>query len=482
MSKTSMSTASLNGHKPTGHEQNGHKPIDPLDGDRNRASVATATQADVQTQSPEVQTQPVADGVAIPERPVAEPARKKKPIKLILAGVGGVGAIAAGVFGYNWWQYASVHQSTDNATVTGNIHQIGSRISGTVDQVLVNDNQEVQAGQLLVKLDPRDLQVKLQQAQADLNAAESKANTAQVNIALASKNAQAASTEAQGGIGTAQAAIAQAQAQVSEAQAGVPRAQAELAQANANLNKARTDYDRFQSLYSSGAVARRELDTARQAYEVAQAQRDAATEGIRQAQAKVAQAQQGVETARSGLDSSQGQLQQAQAKGVQTNVSRSDFQTAQTAINQAQVALKNAQLQLSYVNITAPVSGRIGRKTVEVGQQIQAGTPLMAIVDNQYWVTANFKETQLEKMRPGQAAEIKLDSFPSRKFTGHVQSLSPASGAQFALLPPDNATGNFTKVVQRIPVKVVFDNDSIRGYESFITPGMSAEVDVEVGK
>ncbi|MBW4539058.1 MAG: HlyD family secretion protein [Myxacorys chilensis ATA2-1-KO14] len=429
------------------------------------------------TKPPEPKTEPTADSL-----PKERLTTRKKPIKKILAGAGIGGAIVAGAFGYNWWQYASVHQSTDNATVTGNIHQIGSRIAGTVDQVLVSDNQEVQAGQPLIKLDSRDLQVKLAQAQAELTAAQSKANTAQVNIDLAAKNAQAANTQAQGGIGTAQAAIAQAQAQVSEAQAGVPRAQAELAQAEANLRKAQTDYTRFQSLFGSGAVARRELDAARQAYDVARAQRDAASEGIRQAQAKVAQAQQGVATAQAGLESSQGEVQQAQAKGVQTDASRSEFQTSQAAIKQAQVALKNAKLQLSYVNITAPVSGRIGRKTVEVGQQVQPGTPLMAIVDNQYWVTANFKETQLEKMHPGQAVEIKLDSFPSHEFTGHIDSLSPASGAQFALLPPDNATGNFTKVVQRIPVKVVFDSNSIHGYEQAITPGMSAEVTVETGK
>ncbi|MCY6491380.1 HlyD family secretion protein [Leptolyngbya sp. GGD] len=415
--------------------------------------------------------------VAPPEQPVAS--RRKKPMKLILAGLG-VGAIAASGFGYNWWQYASAHQSTNNATVTGNIHSIGSRVSGTVDQVLVDDNQDVKAGQPLIRLDDRDFQIKLQQAQADLAAAQQKANTAQVNVALSGQNATASNTKAQGGIGTAQAAIAQAQAQVAEAQAGVPRAQADLAQTNANLAKAQADYNRFNQLFSSGAVSRRELDTARQAYEVARAQRDSASEGVRQAQAKVAQAEQGVATAQAGLESSQGELQQAQAQNVQTQVSQSDYQTAQAAINQSQVALKNAKQQLEYVTITAPVSGRVGRKNVQTGQQVQAGTPLLAIVDDQYWVTANFKETQLEKMHPGQKVEIKLDSFPHHEFTGRIESVSPASGAQFALLPPDNATGNFTKVVQRIPVKVVFDRESIRGFESAVTPGMSAEVTVDL--
>jgi membrane fusion protein, multidrug efflux system len=463
---TGIQTASSNGHK----------------------AVHTKSELDLQTivldkapapEAPIFVEAPVAD---VPTENVSARAARKRPVKLILAGVGAVGAIAAGTLGYNYWQFSSTHQSTDNATVAGNLHQISARVSGTVEKVLVDDNQSVNAGQLLVQLDPRDYQVKLQQAQADLESARRKATTAQVNIDLAAKNAQAANSQAQGGVGSAVAAIASAQAQVAEAQSGVPQAQAQIAQADANLSKAQADYTRFQKLFDSGAVARRDLDTARQAYEVASAQRASAEQGLQQARAKVAQAQQGVATAQAGLSSSQGGVEQAAAKSVQTEVSRSDYLTAQAAIDQAQVALQNAQLQLSYTNLTAPVSGRVGRKTVQVGQQVQPSNPLMAIVGNEYWVTANFKETQLERMHPGQQAEIKLDSFPSKHFTGRVESLAPASGAQFALLPPDNATGNFTKVVQRIPVKVVFDASSIRGYESFITPGLSADVTIETGK
>jgi membrane fusion protein (multidrug efflux system) len=233
-------------------------------------------------------------------------------------------------------------------------------------------------------------------------------------------------------------------------------------------------------LYSAGAISQRDLDTARQAYQVAQAQENADKEAVRQAQAKLAQTQQNVATAQAGLTASLGGIQQAEAKGIQTQVSQSDYGTAKTAIAQAQVALRNAQLQLSYTNIAAPADGKIGRKTVEVGQQVQPGTPLMALVSNEYWLTANFKETQLEHMRPGQKVEIRLDSFPHKKFEGRVDSISPASGAQFALLPPDNATGNFTKVVQRVPVKIVFNSDSIKGYEALITPGMSATVTVDL--
>lgn len=431
----------------------------------------------------------------------------KKPLGLILAGLG-VGAVVAGGLGYRYWQFASTHEETDNATVAGHIHQVSSKIPGTVSQVLVDDNQLVREGQLLVKLDPRDYQNKVQQADAALLAAQRQAQAAQANIALASQTTTAKTAQAQGDVSGALAAISTAQAQVEEAKAGIPAAQADVAQAsagipaaqaqvaqaNANLQKAQADFNRYNALFQQGAIPRQQLDTAKAAYDVAVAQKSAAEQGVQQAQAKLAsakvgvaaaqsrlaQAQEGVTQAQAKLAASKGGLQQATAGGQQTNVNQGQYQAARAAINQAQASLKDAQLQLSYTNITAPAAGRIGRKNVEVGNRVQAGTPLMAVVNNEYWVTANFKETQLEDMKPGQPVEIKLDSFPHHTFKGKVDSISPASGAQFALLPPDNATGNFTKIVQRIPVKIVFDPASIKGYDSRITPGMSAEVSVEV--
>lgn len=426
---------------------------------------------DIETEKPKSLT---------PESEQKDSKRKgKRPTKLILAALG-VGAIAASGFGYHWWQYASAHQETDDATVAGNVHPVSSRINGTVSDVLVNDNQVVQKGQVLVKLDPRDYQVQLQQAQASLSAAQRQANAARSTINLASGNAQANVAQAQGNVSSASAAILTAQAAVKEAQAGIPAAQAAVAEADANLQRAQADYNRYQSLYQSGAVARQQLDTARAAYQVALAQKNSGVQGVAQAQAKLAQAQEDVTRAQANLAASKGGLLQAKASGVQTEVNRSQYEAAQAAIAQAQAKLKDAQLQLSYTNIIAPTQGRVGRKTVQVGQRVQPGTPLMSIVDNEKWVVANFKETQLEKMQPGQAAEIKVDAFPHHPFIGHIDSFAPGSGATFALLPPDNATGNFTKIVQRIPVKVVFDPQSIRGYESRITAGMSTVVSVEV--
>ncbi|WP_445248082.1 HlyD family secretion protein [Microcoleus sp. OTE_8_concoct_300] len=493
----------------------------------------------------------------------AETPKKKAPKALILAALG-LGAIAAGSFGYRYWQYASIHQETENATVAGHIHQISSRVNGTVAEVLVQDNQQVKPGQLLIKLDPRDYQVKVQQAQAALENARRQAEAAEANISLASQTSQGKTAQAQGDIGSANAAIStaqaaireaeqgvpaavaavaeaeagvpaaqakvaqaeagipQAEAKVREAEAGIAAAQAQLAQAQANLVKTQADYRRYESLQEEGAIARQQLDSAKAAYEVAAGQSSAAQQGIAQArarlaqakegvtaaqaavaqaqegvkqaeaqvaraqvgvasaQAKVALAQEGISAAVAKLAASKGGLQQAQATGEQTKVSRSQYDAAKAAIGQSEASVKDAQLQLSYTNITAPAAGQIGRKSVEVGQRVQPGTPLMAIVSNDLWVIANFKETQLANMKPGQKVEIKLDAFGGRKFEGRLDSFSPASGAQFSLLPPDNATGNFTKVVQRIPVKVVFDAESIKGYESRIAPGMSATVNVEL--
>ncbi|MEH1841786.1 MAG: HlyD family secretion protein [Nostoc sp.] len=455
----------------------------------------TSTTAEAPVVTPEIEKEKVV------------PPKRKRPNGLILAALG-VGAIAASGFGYHYWQYASTHQETDNATVVGNIHQVSSRIAGTVSEVLVNDNQLVQPGQLLAKLDPRDYQSQVQQAQAALENARGQAQAAQANIALSSQTTTGKTTQAQGdvssavaAISTAQAAVQEAQAgipaslaAVQEAQAGIPAAQAQVAQTNANLEKAQADYNRYNELYKTGAIPRQQLDTAKAAYDVATAQKNAAIQGVQQAQAKLAsakvgvaqaqsqlaQAQENVTNAQAKLAASKGGLQQATAGGQDTTVKRSQYEAAKAAIAQSEASLKNAQLQLSYVNITAPSAGRVGRKSAEVGNRVQAGTPLMAIVDNNYWVVANFKETQLEKMHPGEPVEIKLDTFPHHTFIGRVDSISPASGAQFALLPPDNATGNFTKIVQRIPVKIVFDQKSIQGYELRITPGMSAEVAVEV--
>lgn len=409
--------------------------------------------------------------------PKAKGSFNRKPF--LFAGLA-VGAMVAAVVGYNWWQYSTAHEDTDNATLIGHILPVSARINGTVQSVLVRDNQVVKAGELLVKLDDQDYQIKLQSAQSALQLAQRQANTALSNIALAKGRAGAQTIQAKGGVAGATASISSAQGAVTEARTGIPVAKAQLAQAQANFRKAELDYNRYQALETDGAIARQQLDSAKAAYDVARFSRDAAQSGVRQAEARLTQAQDKVATAQAQLDQSQGTLQDAGATALQTNVRQNEYAAARAAIEQAKVALKDAQLQLSYTNLKAPSNGRIGRKSVEVGQRVQPGQPLLAIVENQVWVVANFKETQLERMRPGQETEVKLDSLPSHIFKGKVDSVAPASGAQFSLLPPDNATGNFTKIVQRIPVKVVLEPQSSKGYESLLTPGMSATVSVAV--
>ncbi|HEY9646707.1 MAG TPA: HlyD family secretion protein [Chroococcidiopsis sp.] len=472
-----------NGNGVTGNGMTGNGP-QVLNGKANHSKtaqlevseVAEILEAPEVLEIPEVPEAPEVSAIPEVSEAAAKPGRKR-PSPWVL-GLVGAGAIAAGVVGLRWWHYASTHAETDNAEVVGHVYPISSKIAGTVTNVAVDDNQHVTAGELLVQLDPRDYQVKVEQAQAALAIAQRQAQAAQSNVALAGANAQAQTTQARGNIEGAIASISSAQAALSEAQAGVPEAQANLAAAEANLQRTQADNQRYSLLYDSGAVSAQQRDSAKAAYDVAQAQRQAAQDAVQQAQSKVNQAQEGVAQAQAQLQQSQGGLQQAQATGVQTQVNRSQYDAANAQIAQAMANLQQAQLQLSYTQITAPAEGLVGNKTVEVGQQLQSGQPLMALIGEDFWITANFKETQVAQMHPGESVEINIDAFPGHPFRGQVESLSPASGSQFALLPPDNATGNFTKVVQRIPVKIVFDNQSLQGYEGQIAPGMSATVSV----
>lgn len=405
---------------------------------------------------------------SVPAPPQRNPRRKR-----ILFGLLGVGLIAGAILGYRWWRFASVHESTDDAYVTTYIHPINARVNGTVIEVRVNDNQAVSQGEILVKLDPRDYQVAQEQSRAALELAKHQAEVAQANIGVTATTATGQTTEAQGNIDAAAASVSTQEAALAEAEAGVPAAQADLAQVQANLIKADRDYKRYTALYAEGAVTQEDLDTNRANYEATLAQYNSTAESIKQAQAKVVQAQKNLSNARATLNSRRGNLQQADATGQQTEVDRRQYKAALATVAQSKAELDNAELQLSYTSIAAPIAGRIGNKTVQVGQRVEPGQTLMSLVQPTPWIVANFKETQLEDMRPGQLVDIKIDAFPHHRFTGKVDSLSPASGADFALLPPDNATGNFTKIVQRVPVKIVFDADSIRGYETLITSGMS---------
>lgn len=382
------------------------------------------------------------------------------------------------VLGVRYLIWSTHHEETDDAYLEGHLHPISARITDTVEQVLIDDNQHVVEGQTLVILDPNDYKVRLDQAKAALDVAGREADTAESAIRSTSQSATAQTTQAVGTIGEAKASIQASKATVTAAQAGVPRAEAQVQEADATLHREDVDLHRYEDLYEKQQVSKQTVDHQRTSYQVAVAAQAAAQEQVRQAQAQLVAAQQGVLRNEALLTNSQGGLQSAKATSLETRVREGQFATARAAVNRAAAALEDAKLQLSYTIIKAPVSGRIGRKSVEAGQRVQIGQPLMAIVEDQPWVVANFKETQLQKMRTGQSVEVEIDTFSKHKFHGHVDSLAPGSGNEFALLPPDNATGNFTKIVQRIPVKIVLDRDSVRGYENLLSPGMSSVVTV----
>jgi len=418
----------------------------------------------------------VQESTTVPQPPSTRGIVPRK--KTLLFSGGGVALALLLVFGVRYLVWSAHHEETDNAYLEAHLHPISARVTDTVQQVLIDDNQHVVEGQTLVILDPNDYKVRLEQAKAALDEAGRQTDTAEASIRSTSQSATAQTTEAVGTIGEAKASIQASKAAVTAAEAGVPRAQAQLQEANATLQREDTDLHRYEDLYTKEQVSKQTVDHQRASYQVAVAGQAAAQEQVRQAQAQLVAAQQGVVRTEALLTNSQGGLQSAQATRLETRVREGQFATAQAAVAQATAALEDAKLQLSYTIIKAPVSGRIGKKSVEAGQRVQIGQPLMAIVEDQPWVVANFKETQLEKMRTGQHVEVQIDTFSKHKFYGHVDSLAPGSGNEFALLPPDNATGNFTKIVQRIPVKIVLDQDSVRGYENLLSPGMSSDVTV----
>ena len=355
---------------------------------------------------PELPTQPrVEISQDSADAPHATRSTRHTSSRLLFALLAAAVTTAAAWSAYHWWEYARIWVKTDNAYVAAHIHQVSSRVAGTVSEVLVDENQVVTAGQLLARLDVRDFEVRRQQALAQL---------------------------------------AQARAQVQQAQARIAQARSEVTREQAHSTKAQQDLERAKALSQGGneTISRQEFDGAQAGADIAAAAVQAAGSALKSAEAAADAAQ-------------------AQEKVAEAN-------------------LKDAELQLSYTGILAPAAGRIGKKNLETGNRVQPGQALLALVQPDVWVVANFKETQLARMRPGQPVRLWVDAFPGREVAGRVESLAPASGSQFALLPPDNATGNFTKIVQRVPVKIAFDSQSASDPEGRLVPGLSAIVEVKV--
>jgi membrane fusion protein (multidrug efflux system) len=386
----------------------------------------------------------------------------------ILIGVVVLLAIGVGV----WWWIAAGRESTDDAQVDAHITPIASRVGGTVLHVPVEPNQEVEAGAVLVEIDKRDYEVALERARAELADAEAAAVAAKASVPITSTTASSNVTTARGGVEQADSSYLEAQQAVEVARTRLSTAQAREREAEANSLKATRDVERLKPLLAKDEIAQQQFDAAvaaaaanKAATESAQAQVKEAELGIRVAESRLAQAGVGRQQASAGLKT-------AQTAPEQVTASRARADAADAKVRQNKAMVKQAELNLEYTTVKAPIKGIVSRKSVETGQVIQPGQPLMTIIPlDRVWVTANFKETQLANMRPGQRVKIEVDAYDGREFSGKVESLAAATGSRFSLLPPDNATGNYVKVVQRVPVRILLDEG--QDPEQLLRPGMS---------
>jgi membrane fusion protein (multidrug efflux system) len=375
------------------------------------------------------------------------------------------------------WFWFGGSQSTDDAQIDAHIHPVAARVGGTVMEVDFEENQRVKAGDVLVKIDPKDYQVALARAEADLADAQAAAEAARAGVPIVSATSSGQLTSAQAKVSNAQAGIGASTQEIAAARAKLDSANARLRQATVEADKATRDRERLKPLVEKDEVSR-------QQFESVSAGADAALAAVDSAKAAVAETQQGVALAESRAQQAKGALAQAQADlhaagtaPEQVSAGKARASSAEARIQVAQAAVNVAKLNLGYTTIVAPVSGVVGRRNVEVGQVIQPGQPLVSVVDlGAVWVTANFKETQLKNMRQGQKAKISVDAFGGHDFQAHVDSIGAATGAKFSLLPPENATGNYVKVVQRVPVKLVLEKG--QDPERLLRPGMSVDATV----
>jgi membrane fusion protein, multidrug efflux system len=372
---------------------------------------------------------------------------------LILAGL----VILIGIFFL--WRYFTSYESTDDAQIDGHVNSVSARVSGHVLKLNVEDNQYVEKGTVLVEIDPADYEVAVAQARAEYADAQAQAAAAGINVPITDVSSSSQVSGAQAGVSSAQAGIAAARQQFEAAKS-------QVVEADANNTKAQNDLVRYKQLIEKQEISQQQYDQA-----VASAQAAAATLLAARASADAYAAQ--IEQAQSKLVQAGADLRTADTAPQTMRATRARALSAQANAERKKAELDQAELNLLYTKVLAPVSGAVSNRTVEVGQNVQPGQEMMKVIPLDYtdlWVTANFKETQLKKMKPGLSAEIAVDA-NGKTYKGHVDSIAGASGARFSLLPPENATGNYVKVVQRIPVKIVFDKSATTGHE--LRPGMS---------
>jgi membrane fusion protein (multidrug efflux system) len=373
-------------------------------------------------------------------------------------------AVVAAMVVVHYVRYAFNHESTDDAFIEAHVVAVSPRVASYVSRVLVDDNRHVEQGALLVELDPRDFDTRLTQARANLAAAEAQRQAAAVNVEVVTTTSGADVEQAQAGVQAAKRRAEGARSQLEQAHARVAAAQAEATRAAA-------DVVRYERLLQYGGVSRHERDAAVASNRTAAANLDAARKGEQAAG-------DGVRQADSRLEEAKARLASAEAAPKQVAYSQAKAKQAAAQVGQLKAVVRQAELDLSYTKIYAPEAGRITRKSVEPGDYVQVGQTLFSIVPDQVWVVANFKETQLRYMRPGQPATIRVDAYPDKAFKGHVDSIQAGAGARFSLLPPENATGNYVKVVQRVPVKILIDDPPDPRH--VLGPGMSVVPEVKV--
>jgi membrane fusion protein (multidrug efflux system) len=385
-----------------------------------------------------------------------------KPIVFLVA------IVAVVLVGWFWWE-SRQWESTDDAEIDGHIYPISARVNGHVIKVNFDDGQFVHQGDVLAVIDPTDYTVALEHARADYQDAQAQAQEARFGVPVSSTGSFSQIRSASADMDSAQAGVAAAEKQVEAAQSQVVEAQADALKLN-------TDVLRYQQLLGKREISQQQFDAATAAAASANA-----TVQARQAALLAARAQ--VKIAQSRIEQANAEIKNAQATPNTVAATKSKAESMDAQALRSKSALDQAQLNLSYTTITAPVDGVVGKRSVQVGSNVAIGQDLMAVVPlRDIWVTANFKETQLANMHPGQPVKIGVDTYGGRKWNGHVSNIGGATGAKYSLLPPENATGNYVKVVQRIPVRIDFDGNDKPDFnkDGALRPGMSVDPDVKV--
>jgi len=400
---------------------------------------------------------------------------KKSPVGKI---IGGLILVALLIGGYMTWVRLSKVESTDDAQIDGDIHAISARVAGHVVEVKVSEAQEVKAGEVLVVLDPKDYEVAVTKARADLADAVAEYQSSRSDVPITTVNTKSTLTTANSTRMDASAGVSGAERQLAAARARQATAEANVRVAQANLTKAQQDVERYKQLVAKDEISRQQYDQAVASADAAKATLDAVKAQATEAGQNISVVEKNVEQAKTRVEQANAQIQAALTGPDQLKVTQAKVVSASAKVDEKRAALDQAELNLQYTTIVAPAAGIVGKKSVTEGQNVAAGQELMAIVPlDDLWVTANFKETQLEKMRVGQPVKIKVDAY-DREYTGKIYRIAGASGARMSLLPPENATGNYVKVVQRIPVRIAFDPG--QNTDRLLRQGMSVTPTVQV--